>query len=279
MIPDGFGARLFARPWGRGVLAVLVLVLVVAGAAVMLLLGSAPPQFVGAAPMIPPMPAYTFGRLDQAGHRVTLTSFRGKAIALTFLYAHCPDVCPLIAEKMREAPRMLDASTEQVAFVAVSVDPRGDTPEAVRTFLAAHRVAHELVYLTGSFQALRPVWAHYYIGTGASRVNSAASDESAPSPDLVTRNSMVHVIDPRGEIRPFLPGSFSPGDLVTDLRLLTSMPHERGAGSSSAPRKEPGIGDTIRVAPIVNSRTTPAETITEASLPLHRRQLRHTQAC
>lgn len=279
MIHDGLGTRLFARPWVQGVLAVLVLVLVVAGAAVMQLRGSAPPQFVGAVPMIPPMPAYNFRLLDQAGHRVTLTSFRGKAIALTFLYAHCPDVCPLIAERMREASTMLGASTGQVAFVAVSVDPRGDTPKAVRTFLAAHRVAHELVYLTGSFQTLRPVWAHYYIGTGASQVNSAASDESAPSPDLVTHNSMVYVIDPHGNIRLFLPGSFSPGDLATDLRLLTSMPHERGAGSSSAPRKEPVIGDTIRVAPIVNSRTTPPETITEASLPLHRRQLRHAQTC
>ncbi|HLJ58486.1 MAG TPA: SCO family protein [bacterium] len=246
MIPDGIGARLFARPWVRGVLAVLVLVLVVAGAAVMQLLDSAPPQFVGAAPMVPPMPAYNFRLLDQAGHHVTLASFRGKAVALTFLYTHCPDVCPVIAEKMREASTMLGASTARVAFVAVSVDPRGDTPEAVRAFLVAHRVTYNLVYLTGPLETLRPVWAHYYIGTGANQVNSAASDESTPSIDLVTHNSMVYVIDPRGSIRLFLPASFSPGDLATDLRLLTSMPRERSTGSYSDPRKELVVGDTAR---------------------------------
>src|SRR5579872_4038648 len=41
------------------------------------------------------IPAYDFRLTDQDGRPVALTDFRGKSVALTFLYVHCPDVCPL----------------------------------------------------------------------------------------------------------------------------------------------------------------------------------------
>ncbi len=92
--------------------------------------------------------------------------------------------------------------------------------DAVRDFLALHHLTHKLLYLTGSPQQLKPVWAHYYIGADAGEVSSAAAAESAGSPDLVTHTTIVYVIDPRGRVRLFLPGSFAPRDLAADLRQL-----------------------------------------------------------
>jgi len=180
------------------------------------------PTLVGTV-FTPSFVAYDFRLTDPDGRTVSLGSFRGKAVALTFLYTHCPDVCPLIADKMHAAYRRLGGVANRVVLVAVSVDPRGDTPASVRAFLKVHRVEHELVYLRGSFAELWPVWRHYYIGTDAKMVTPEAALASPPSPDLVTHTAAIYVIDPQGIAKVLLSGGdLDPEDLATDLRLLAS---------------------------------------------------------
>lgn len=148
-------------------------------------------------------------------------AWRGKAVALTFLYAHCPDVCPLIADTLHQAFTQLGSTAGRVALVAVSVDPNGDTPAEVRDFLAKHHVEHELTYHRGTFEQLRPVWAHYYVGSDAREINPAETP-STPRPEQVGHTAIVWLIDPQGKISAFLPGNFDPRDLVTDLRVLAA---------------------------------------------------------
>ena len=120
------------------------------------------------------------------------------------------------------AYQRLGEGARRVALVAVSVDPRGDTPEAVRTFLATHHVEQELTYLTGSFAELKAVWRSYYIGTEARDFTPRAASKGSGSPELVGHSALVYVIDPRGQIRAILPSNFDPNDLVTDVRILAS---------------------------------------------------------
>src|SRR5215467_5160741 len=40
-------------------------------------------------------PAPNFQLEDQFGNATSLAQFKGKPVVLTFLYTHCPDVCPL----------------------------------------------------------------------------------------------------------------------------------------------------------------------------------------
>ncbi|TMJ16765.1 MAG: SCO family protein [Bacillati bacterium ANGP1] len=172
----------------------------------------------------PPAPTYDFSLRDQDRRLVRLSALRGKAVALTFLYTHCPDICPLIAAKMHETYRQLGDAVAHVAFVAVSVDPTGDTPEAVRAFLSGHHVTGELTYLTGSFAELKPIWAGFFIGTDARAANPEAGAAAPPSPGVVSHSAIVYVLDPRGDLRVFLPGNFDPRDLATDLRILAQEP-------------------------------------------------------
>jgi protein SCO1/2 len=172
----------------------------------------------------PPAPTYDFALHDQDGRLVRLSALHGKAVALTFLYTHCPDICPLVATKMHETHRQLGDAAAHVAFVAVSVDPKGDTPEAVRAFLSGHHVTGEITYLTGSFAELKPVWAGYFIGTDARAITPNANPTTPASPELVSHSAIVYVLDPRGNLRVFLPGNFDPQDLATDLRILAREP-------------------------------------------------------
>jgi protein SCO1/2 len=182
-----------------------------------------PPQLQGGV-VTPPVPAYDFHLPDQNGRLVSLSDFRGKAVALTFLYTHCPDACPLIANKMHVAYQRLGGVANRVAFVAISVDPRGDTPASVREFLAGHQVDKELIYLTGSFAQLKTVWAQYFIGSDARDVTVASGAAPAGTPQQVGHNAIVYTIDPQGEIRAFLAADFDPKDLETNLRLLAPRP-------------------------------------------------------
>ena len=222
LAPEGPPAA--ARPRTRWIWMPLVvgLAVAVAGAAAWERTRGGGPLPLQGAVFTPPVPAYDFRLPDQDGRMVSLSSLRGRTVVLTFLYTHCPDVCPLIADSLRSAHEQLGDIAGRVAFVAVSVDPSGDTPAAVREFLATHRVKGELTYLRGSLAQLRPVWAHYYVGSDANEVNPEAAAASAPSPQQVDHTAIVYVIDPQGKIDAFLPGNFDPKDLVTDLRLLSS---------------------------------------------------------
>jgi len=216
---DGGASTRARRPWPWILLAV-VLAGAIAGAATWQRINAARPPALEGAVLAPPVSAFDFTLPDQDGHPVSLSSFRGKVVALTFLYTSCPDVCPLIADHLRTSYQEMGDAARHVAFVAVSVDPHGDTPAAIRQFLQRHRVQDELTYLRGTFAQLRPVWAHYFVGSDAKDVNPSAVAASTPTPGQVGHTAIVYVIDLQGKIRVFLPANFDPKDLVTDVRAL-----------------------------------------------------------
>jgi protein SCO1/2 len=174
-----------------------------------------PPALEGAV-LTPPVKAYDFQLPDAEGRTVSLAALRGKVVALTFLYTHCPDYCPLVAEQMAKVHAQLGPLRDRAAFVAVSVDPSGDTPEDIRRFVAAHHVEGILTYLRGTSAQLRPVWAHYFVASDA-QDGISASHMAAQG---VNHTTILYLIDPQGQVRVFLPANFDPNDLLTDVRVL-----------------------------------------------------------
>ena len=47
-------------------------------------------------------PAPPFALTSQDGKPVALAALRGKVVAVTFIYTGCPDICPLLTEKMAQ---------------------------------------------------------------------------------------------------------------------------------------------------------------------------------
>lgn len=140
--------------------------------------------FDGAA--LPSAPAPDFTLSDQNGKRITLSSLRGQVTALTFLYSSCGAPCVVIAEQIRGA---LDELPRPVPVLIVSTDPRGDTPESVRRFLAQVSLAGRVHYLSGSLSQLRSIWKAYRVVLPSSGRQAFASHAS------------VLLIDPKGEER------------------------------------------------------------------------------
>jgi protein SCO1 len=165
-----------------------------------------------------------FALVDQSGQHVRLSDYRGKVVALTFLYTNCPDVCPLIATKLSEARRQLGPDGAGVELLAITVDPEHDTPAAVQAFNKEHQLdGSNWHYLLGSASDLRPVWSSYYVGTDAAQVpGSAAVANSGPSPDQVDHTAIIYLIDPRLHVRVAFDADFDVADLLHDVRALAA---------------------------------------------------------
>lgn len=81
------------------------------------------------------MPAYTF--TNELGKRISLDSFRGQTLALTFIFTRCPfpDFCPRMTGNFGETIKRLKASHEgkpKFHFFSISFDPEYDTPERLK---------------------------------------------------------------------------------------------------------------------------------------------------
>jgi protein SCO1/2 len=186
-------------------------VLLLAGLSAAVAANSAPaksqPKFVG--PTIEhPSIAPDFTLRDQRGRVVRLARQRGKVVMITFLYTHCPDACPLAATHINDALGSLGPRRDDVVVLAVSVDPKGDTPSAVGRFVRLHRLRPQFHYLTGSARALGRVWRLYNV-----------SSVRRGGPD-VDHTLYILVLDRSGKTRVLFDSLARPTAMAHDVRLL-----------------------------------------------------------
>lgn len=163
------------------------------------------------AQLSPARQAPDFSLRDSTGKLVRFSQFHGKAILLTFIYDHCPDVCPLIVANLHNALVKLGSRAHSVQIVAVSVDPSGDTPQTVKAFLAAHEMTARMEYLIGSFKQLSAVWHKYGIAA-----------QGTPDSREVSHTALVYGITGTGKMLALYPSNFEPAWIVHDVPLLAA---------------------------------------------------------
>ena len=156
-------------------------------------------------------PAPNFRLTDQFGKPISLSQFKGKPVILTFLYTHCPDQCPLTAEKLHAVMQNLGSDAQRVAMLAVSTDPKGDTTAAALRFSQAHRLQDYWHYLVGTHAELSPIWSNYSVYAAPTPTSSGGS---------VAHTTAVFVIDKQGRERAFFGDDATSGQLTTDLQVL-----------------------------------------------------------
>jgi protein SCO1 len=160
----------------------------------------------------PPKPAAPLRLRDSLGRTVDLRDYRGKAVLVTFIYTHCPDVCPLIVGNLHNAQATLGARAKDLQIVAVSTDPRGDTPKSVARFLRQHQMTGRMEYLIGDRAQLGRVWKAWSIVAKPERAN----------PDLVEHSALIYGISGSGNVTTLYPANFKPAWIVHDVPLLAA---------------------------------------------------------
>lgn len=146
---------------------------------------------------------------DQFGKTISLSQFKGEPVIVTFLYTHCPDVCPLVADKLHATTLSLGKDAVHVAILAVSMDPRGDTQAAALHFSNVHHMTNTWHFLIGTEDQLSPIWSAYSVDAQAATV-----------PGIVNHSTAIYVIDKQGRERDLFDNDFTSAQLVTDLKIL-----------------------------------------------------------
>src|SRR3970040_1693509 len=103
---------------------------------------------LGAVPALPaqsPSPAPDFALINQDGPRVSLHQFRARLVILTFIYTHCPDICPLTTAKLVRVQNELKKRGwfgKKVVLLSMTFDPQRDTPAVMKAYAAKFKVDH-----------------------------------------------------------------------------------------------------------------------------------------
>ncbi|MGH6929671.1 MAG: SCO family protein [Dongiaceae bacterium] len=170
-------------------------------------------------PLDKPAPEFTLRNADDK--TVRLADFRGKVVVMHFIYASCPDVCPLHAERIAEIQAMVNQTPmkERVQFISVTTDPLKDTADVLRDYGPAH--------------GLDPVnWGFLTTTPGqpedtTRQLAQAYGHKFAKTPDGYQMHGIVtHVVDREGRWRANFHGlKFEPVNLVLFANALVNDVH------------------------------------------------------
>lgn len=146
---------------------------------------------------------------DIDGRAVDLRDLRGSAVLVTFVYASCPDVCPLIMSTLSEARRRAGEAGRDTRVLAVSVDPEGDTTTVVRDFLERQDLDF-VRYAVGSRAELEATWEDWGVATEVPR----------DDPELIEHTALIYGVNASGELVTAYPVGFDAATVARDLPRL-----------------------------------------------------------
>lgn len=122
-----------------------------------------------------PVAAADFVLTDQHGVAFRMAETRGKVVLLSFIYTHCTDICPFEAVKVKEVYGLLGKDADEVAFVAVTTDPKRDVPRVTSAYSRALGLLDVWRFVGGPVKAVQDVWASYGIGVSVDPATGAAA--------------------------------------------------------------------------------------------------------
>jgi protein SCO1 len=160
-------------------------------------------------PVIGPAPQFTL--TSQDGKPFALADLRGKAVVVAFIYTECPDICPMLTQKMVEIQDELGANFgAKVAFVSISLDPEHDTPEVLKDYAQFWGAKPDgWAFLTGAPEAVRDVTRRY-------GVFFAKKEDGS-----VEHTQLTSLVDAAGQMRvQYLGARFDPEEFRQDLMSL-----------------------------------------------------------
>ncbi|MBI2948449.1 MAG: SCO family protein [Verrucomicrobia bacterium] len=162
------------------------------------------------------MPDYRF--TNELGQAVSLSDFKGKALALTFIFTRCPvpEFCPLMSRHFAAAQKQLAAMPNAPTnwhLLSISFDPHFDTPRVLRAYA----------------QMYRPDASHWSFVTGA-LIDIDAITEQFDLPIVKQGENWEHklrtvVIDAAGRIQTIFPGNqWTAEELVAEIVKAATAP-------------------------------------------------------
>ncbi len=143
--------------------------------------------------------------------------YSGKTTLITFIYTHCPDVCPVITANMKNIQSEL-ADTSDIRFVEITFDPERDTPSVLAEYKDVYSLNHQFSLLTGQPPEIDSLLSKLNIVAEKARIDSLQQDSS----DYFMRHSnTIYIMDKQGRIRTEYPANVVPPEnVIEDLQKI-----------------------------------------------------------
>lgn len=163
-----------------------------------------------------------FTLTDQDGKRLSTGDFKGKAWAITFIYARCPlpDYCIKMSTNFSDAALQIMNSElkDSVRLLSVSFDPENDTPEKLRQYGQG--------YLG---KDAKPDFSVWRLAVGSDKEVRAIADFFGLRYEIdqndktqINHSLRTAVVSPAGKVtRIFAGNEWTAGDLLAELKLAS----------------------------------------------------------
>lgn len=158
-----------------------------------------------------PLPEYHF--TNQLGQAVSLSQFRGQALAITFIFTRCPfpTFCPLMAGNFEKVQQQLLATPNAPTnwhLLTISFDPDWDTPPRLKAFAERyHYDPRHWSFLTGELIDITAITEQF-----GQQFWREGPDQS------ISHNLRTVVVDARGRVQAIIrENKWKPEELVAEI--------------------------------------------------------------
>jgi len=143
--------------------------------------------------------------------------YKGNISVVSFIYTHCPDVCPVITANMKNIQSGLE-DTSDIQFIEISFDPQRDTPQVLKEYKKLFQLNSQFSLLTGEPGPVDSLLSQLNIVAKKIQPDSLQQDSSQY--DMIHSNK-IYLMDKTGKIRAEYPASnVPPKNVIEDIQKL-----------------------------------------------------------
>lgn len=155
--------------------------------------------------------------LQSANGPVSLKDYRGKLVLVYFGYTYCPDICPTSLAATAEGLKLLKPEElARVAMIFVSVDPKRDTPDRLKEYVAFFHPA--IVGVTGTPEVIAEIAKRYGTFYAEQKVETAGGGY------VVDHSADTFIVAPDGQLAGKMVHATPPDQVVVAIRKYLNQP-------------------------------------------------------
>ena len=145
-------------------------------------------------------------------HLASLKDYHGQVVVMFFGYTACPDTCSITMSVLKQVIEKLGKRMDQVQPLFITVDPKRDTPEQMKTYLSLFHP--NFIGLTGTKEEILEVAENY----GSAYMKNPTIDSEFSY--LMIHTGYVYLIDQSGHVRAIYPKNTEVKQIVHDINGL-----------------------------------------------------------
>ena len=173
----------------------------------------------------------SFSLIDHNNNKFENENLKDEWTVLTFIYTHCPDVCPTELMNISTLKSKIKKSNSSFMpnFVVITFDPIRDTPEILKSYVT--HFDEDFLGVSGDQKQIDQLVKDF--GAYYERVMHSDNGELILIPNYekippeamengysINHTAWVYLVNPGGQIHAGFPAPHKPNDMLEDIKLL-----------------------------------------------------------